>query len=89
MNHPIFIILFSILINADRWFKIFVEKNVLDGKELRRSDIKTLSSIHNLYIAQLLSEIHWATLGCILSTTELVVSTGRISPFYKNITEES
>ena len=72
-----------------QWFKIFVEKQQIDGRIYLKDEVKTITNFNPFSVIQIATQFDWALLTCIFSDTELLISSGRISPFYKNTTEES
>ena len=90
-NILLLLLLFMDIITASssKWFKIFVEKSLIDGRANLKESLETISNTNNLFVIQFLSHFDWPLLSCILSSTQLLLSAGKISPFYKNTTEDS
>ena len=72
-----------------RWFRIFVEKQKINARTLLQQKIESISKTESFAVTQIANQFEWAFLACVMSPTELLLISGRISPFYKNLTQES
>ena len=66
----------DMILSADsRWFKVFVEKSIIDsGTRIIFLQKITISNTKKMHLIQILDQVNFATLGCILSATELLVT---------------
>ena len=84
------LLLFDIITaSSSQWFKIFVEKSIIGNRNNLKEIEETISTTSSVFIIPFLSRLGWPVLGCLLSPTQLLVSAGKISPYYKNSTEDS
>ena len=80
----------DMILSADSsWFKVIVEKSIIDSGTRLNIETVSISNTNKMYLIQILALVDLSTLGCILSTTELLVTAGKVSPFYKNATQDS
>ena len=87
----VFLLLLIDVITASniKWFKVFVEKSLIGDRKNLLESLETVSNTNSLFVVQFLSQFDWPFLGCILSPTQLLLFGGKISPFYKNTTEDT
>ena len=70
-------------------YQIYVEKTKISDRAYLKEEIEEISNSNQFYILRFLSRFDWVRLGCVLSPTELLLSEGRISPYYRNVTEDT
>ena len=71
----------------DRWFKIFLEKDITWNYLTKTLVISPEMS--QFQLIQMASQIKSGRLACITTSTTLIVNAGRISPLYKNQTSDT
>ena len=71
-----------------QWYKIFLEKTLIEPR-LESEIIQSISNVGTTTILQVASSFDWVLLACILSSTELLLMNKRVSPLYKNATEDA